>query len=163
MKKISKKSFLKAWNNKKLVAVALKRAHVWPSCHYYDDLMQEGLIKYAEMIEQHSQLEESEVDRLSFMKVVWHTQDKLRQMQRKQEKETQDDELFNVLDHVDEEMAFILQDAILNLDELERKVLLNNILQGESLNQSAKEYSISKSQLYRLKDKLLAKLRKLLG
>lgn len=64
---ISKNSFKKAWNNRKLVGGALKAAHVRPDYHLYEDLFQEGLIVYAEMIEELTpQKDNKEIDKLSF-------------------------------------------------------------------------------------------------
>lgn len=64
---ISKNSFKKAWNNRKLVGGALKAAHVRPDYHLYEDLFQKGLIVYAEMIEELTpQKDNKEIDKLSF-------------------------------------------------------------------------------------------------
>ena len=49
---ISQNSFRNAWENRKLVGGALKAAHVRPDYHLYEDLFQEGLIVYAEMLEE---------------------------------------------------------------------------------------------------------------
>ena len=43
--------FIEAWKNRKLIGGALKAAHVRPDYHLYEDLFQEGLILYAEMLE----------------------------------------------------------------------------------------------------------------
>lgn len=46
----SQKYFEEAWKNRKLVGGALKAAHVRPDYHLYEDLLQEGVILYAEML-----------------------------------------------------------------------------------------------------------------
>lgn len=68
---ISQNSFRKAWENRKLVAGALKAAHVRPDYHLYEDLFQEGLIVYAEMLEElATNKARTEIDKLSFKKVL---------------------------------------------------------------------------------------------
>ena len=58
---ISQNSFRKAWENRKLVGGALKAAHVRPDYHLYEDLFQEDLIIYAEMLEELARSEERRV------------------------------------------------------------------------------------------------------
>lgn len=63
----SQKYFEEAWKNRKLVGGALKAAHVRPDYHLYEDLLQEGVILYAEMLRKlDGQKVRSEIDKLSF-------------------------------------------------------------------------------------------------
>lgn len=80
---ISQNSFKKAWENRKLVGGALKAAHVRPDYHLYEDLFQEGLIVYAEMLEElATNKARTEIDKLSFKKVLWRTLNRLKREQR---------------------------------------------------------------------------------
>ena len=61
----SQKYFEEAWKNRKLVGGALKAAHVRPDYHLYEDLLQEGVILYAEMLRKlDGQKVRSEIDKL---------------------------------------------------------------------------------------------------
>lgn len=60
----SQKYFEEAWKNRKLVGGALKAAHVRPDYHLYEDLLQEGVILYAEMLRKlDGQKVRSEIDK----------------------------------------------------------------------------------------------------
>lgn len=75
----SQKYFEEAWNNRKLVGGALKVAHVRPDYHLYEDLLQDGVILYADMLRKlDGQKPRTEIDKLSFKKVLWQTIDALR-------------------------------------------------------------------------------------
>lgn len=76
--KISKEAFLRAWQNQKLVRGALKSAHVRLDYTNYEDFLLEGIIVYAEMLTKLTGMNQMEVDRLSFRKIIWHTIDLLR-------------------------------------------------------------------------------------
>ena len=71
--KISQKNFMIAWENKKLIHGALKYAHVRQDYDRYDDLYQNAVLIYAEMLEKHSDLSRESVDKLSFNKIIWKT------------------------------------------------------------------------------------------
>ena len=93
----SQKYFEEAWKNRKLVGGALKAAHVRPDYHLYEDLLQEGVILYAEMLRKlDGQKTRTEIDKLSFKKVLWQTVDALRREQRVCEHNTTIDEVYNL-------------------------------------------------------------------
>lgn len=93
----SQKYFEEAWNNRKLVGGALKAAHVRPDYHLYEDLLQDGVILYADMLRKlDGQKPRTEIDKLSFKKVLWQTIDALRREQRVFEHNTTIDEAYNL-------------------------------------------------------------------
>ena len=85
--KISREAFITAWQNQKLVRGALKYAHVRMDYTNYEDFLQEGIIIYAEMLTRLAGRTRTEVDRLSFRKIIWHTLDLLRKQKRITEQE----------------------------------------------------------------------------
>ncbi len=53
-----------AWERRKLVAGALKTAHVYRKCADYEDLFQEGLIVYAQCLQEMADKPQEEADKL---------------------------------------------------------------------------------------------------
>lgn len=49
----------------------------------YADLIQDGVLIYAGMLEKSP---DQDIDRLAFKKILWHTLDELRKVQRREEK-----------------------------------------------------------------------------
>ena len=93
----SQKYFEEAWKNRKLVGGALKAAHVRPDYHLYEDLLQDGVILYADMLSKlDGQKTRNEIDKLSFKKVLWHIIDTLRREQRVCERNTTIDKAYDL-------------------------------------------------------------------
>lgn len=80
---IREESFIKAWENRRLVGGAIKAAGVRRDYQDYADLFQDGVLIYARMIEEGSG---RDIDKLAFKKVLCHTLDELRKVQRREEK-----------------------------------------------------------------------------
>lgn len=78
---IREESFIKAWENRRLVGGAIKAAGVRRDYQDYADLFQDGVLIYAGMIEESPG---QNMDKLAFKKILWHTLDELRKIQRRE-------------------------------------------------------------------------------
>ena len=155
---ISQNSFRKAWENRKLVGGALKAAHVRPDYHLYEDLFQEGLVIYDEMLEELATEKAcTEIDKLSFKKVLWQTLNRL-----KRERNTDMDEAYDLGEEADWNNLVVLKQEVNKLTEMEQIIFYEHLLSGKKITQLAVEYSTSRRTLTRLKHDLLVKFRKML-
>lgn len=77
---IKEESFIKAWENRRVVCGAIKAAGVRKDYQEYADLIQDGVLIYAGMLEKS---QGQDIDRLAFKKIIWHTLDELRKVQRR--------------------------------------------------------------------------------
>ena len=75
---IKEENFIKAWENRCLVCVAIKAAGVRKDYQEYADLVQNRVLIYAGMLEKS---QDHDIDRLAFKKILWHTLDELRKVQ----------------------------------------------------------------------------------
>lgn len=80
---IKEENFIKAWENRRLVCGAIKAAGVIKDYQEYADLVQDGVLIYAVMLEKN---QDHDIDRLAFKKIIWHTLDELRKVQRREER-----------------------------------------------------------------------------
>jgi hypothetical protein len=77
---IREESFIKAWENRRLVGGAIKAAGVRRDYQDYADLFQDGVLIYAGMIDES---QGQNIDKLAFKKILWHTLDELSAEKRK--------------------------------------------------------------------------------
>ncbi len=115
---IKEESFIKAWENKKLVCGAIKAAGVRKDYQEYADLVQDGVLIYAGMLEKS---QGQNIDRLAFKKILWHTLDELRKVQRREERS---EEINNELELNKEKFEWD------NLIILKDKVTLQRVKKG---------------------------------
>ena len=158
---ISQENFIKAWENKRLVAGALKVASVRYDYVNYEDLMQDGVLLYAQLLEKWPDKNREEVDKLAFRKIIWQTIDELRKIQRHEERNTTMEgevELTNTVS-LDWNCLLVLKDEIKKLDEIESMILFNHLLANKTITQLARESGLARVTLQRNKRKLLQKLR----
>lgn len=160
--KIKKKAFITAWQNQKLVRGALKSAHVRMDYTNYEDFLQEGIIIYAEMLTRLVNRARTEVDRLSFRKIIWHTLDLLRKQKRITEQEIVFDstEQVGLLDNWNNHLA--LEQELPQLTQVERMLFFDHLLGGQTISALAQKTGINRVQLQRLKRDLLYHLREVL-
>lgn len=158
------KYFIESWKNKKLIGGALKAAHVRPDYHLYEDLFQEGLILYAEMLEQlASEKTCTEIDKLSFKKIIWQTLNRLHKEQLNCEWNTDIEEAYDLGEIKDLDNLVILKGEIKEFSEIERLILLEHLIGNSTLRQLSAEYEIPRRSLTRTKHNLLEKLREILN
>ncbi|WP_279081730.1 sigma-70 family RNA polymerase sigma factor [Lactobacillus apis] len=160
--KVNRKAFITAWQNQKLVRGALKSAHVRMDYTNYEDFLQEGIIIYAEMLTRLANRARTEVDRLSFRKIIWHTLDLLRKQKRITEQEIVFDstEQVGLLDNWNNHLA--LEQEIPQLTQVERMLFFDHLLGGQTISALAQKTGINRVQLQRLKRDLLYHLREVL-
>lgn len=159
--KINQQAFLTAWNNQKLVRGALKAAHVRVDYTNYEDLFQEGILIYAEMLTKFADKKRSEVDRLSFRKIIWHTIDLLRKRQRQSEEEIAFDSLTEELT-TNWNNQLVLKGELVRMNEIEKLLFINHLIGGQTISSLAQEAHVSRVQLQRIKHNLLIHLREIL-
>ena len=160
--KISRKAFITAWQNQKLVRGALKYAHVRMDYTNYEDFLQEGIIIYAEMLTRLAGRTRTEVDRLSFRKIIWHTLDLLRKQKRITEQEIAFDsaERVGLLDNWNNHLA--LEKELAQMTQTELMLFFDHLLGGQTISALAEKTGINRVQLQRLKRDLLYHLREVL-
>ena len=160
--KVNRKAFITAWQNQKLVRGALKSAHVRMDYTNYEDFLQEGIIIYAEMLTRLANRARTEVDRLSFRKIIWHTLDLLRKQKRITEQEIVFDstEQVGLLDNWNNHLA--LEQELPQLTQVERMLFFDHLLGGQTISALAQKTGINRVQLQRLKRDLLYHLREVL-
>ena len=125
---ISQNSFRKAWENRKLVDGALKAAHVRPDYHLYDDLFQEGLIVYAEMLEElATDKARTKIDKLSFKKVLWQTLNRLKREQRVCERNTDMNEAYDLGEEADWNNLVVLKQEVNKLSKMEQVIFYDHL------------------------------------
>lgn len=125
---INQNSFRKAWEKRKLVGGALKAAHVRPDYHLYDDLFQEGLIVYAEMLEElATDKARTEIDKLSFKKVLWQTLNRLKREQRVCERNTDMNEAYDLGEEADWNNLVVLKQEVNKLSKMEQVIFYDHL------------------------------------
>ena len=156
----SQKYFEEAWKNRKLVGGALKAAHVRPDYHLYEDLLQEGVILYAEMLRKlDGQKTRTEIDKLSFKKLLWHIIDTLRREQRVCERNTTIDKAYDLGEAAAWDNLVALKNEAKKLSHLEQVILFEHLLEKKTITQLVEECGVPRITLKRLKKQLLGKLR----
>lgn len=155
---IREESFIKAWENRRLVGGAIKAAGVRANYQDYADLFQDGVLIYAGMIEESPS---QNIDKLAFKKIFWHTLDELRKNQRRSER---NEEINNEIElktaEVDWDNLVILKDEIKRLNKRERLLFFEHLLAQREISGLVERAGCSRRTLQRVKKDLLLKLRK---
>lgn len=154
---IREESFIKAWENRRLVGGAIKAAGVRRDYQDYADLFQDGVLIYAGMIEESPG---QNMDKLAFKKILWHTLDELRKIQRREKNQ----EIDNAKDfsrlEVDWDSLVVLKDEVKKLNKIERLLFFEHLLAQKEISGLVKRAGCSRRTLQRVKKDLLLKLRK---
>ncbi|GGV12539.1 hypothetical protein [Lactobacillus acetotolerans] len=156
--KISQKNFLTAWENRKLVYGAMKKLHIYKDYSDYEDLLQDGVCLYAQMLEEHPDMSREEVDKLSFRKIIWNTTDRLRKIQRNDEHRCNVLECSNLAEAVHWDDLIVLKDEVNKMSKIEQIIFFEHLLFENTFSSLVIKYGINRKQLQRLKHKLLIKL-----
>ena len=151
---VTERNFIKAWENRRLVAGAIKAAGVRADYQDYADLLQDGVLIYAGMLEESSG---EDIDKLAFKKILWHTLDELRKTQRRSKR---NEEINNETElgtaEVDWDNLVVLKDEVKKLKDIER------LLGQREVTALVEQAGCSRRTLQRVKKDLLLKLRKAL-
>lgn len=154
---IKEESFIKAWENRRLVCGAIKAAGVRKDYQEYADLVQDGVLIYAGMLEKS---QDQDIDRLAFKKILWHTLDELRKVQRREERS---EEINNELEFKKEKIEWdnliILKDKVQELNGIEKLVFFEHLLAQKEITNLVEVAGCSRRTLQRVKKNLLLKLK----
>lgn len=104
----------------------------------------------------------TEIDKLSFKKVLWQTLNRLKRKQRVCECNTDMDEAHDLGEKADWNNLVVLKQEVNKLTEMEQIIFYEHLLSDKKITELAAEYGISRRTLTRLKHDLLVKLRKML-
>ena len=154
---IKEENFIKAWENRRLVCGAIKAAGVRKYYQEYADLVQDGVLIYAGMLENS---QDHDIDRLVFKKILWHTLDELRKIQRREERS---EEINNELEFKKEKIEWdnliILKDKVQELNGIEKLVFFEHLLAQKEITNLVEVAGCSRRTLQRVKKNLLVKLK----
>lgn len=154
---IKEENFIKAWENRRLVCGAIKAAGVRKDYQEYADLVQDGVLIYAGMLEKSPG---QDIDRLAFKKILWHTLDELRKIQRREERS---EEINNELEFKKEKIEWdnliILKDKVQELNGIEKLVFFEHLLAQKEITNLVEVAGCSRRTLQRVKKNLMVKLK----
>ena len=154
---IKEESFIKAWENLRLVCGAIKDAGVRKDYQEYADLVQDGVLIYAGMLEKS---QDHDIDRFAFKKILWHTLDELRKVQRREERS---EEINNELEFKKEKIEWdnliILKDKVQELNGIEKLVFFEHLLAQKEITNLVEVAGCLRRTLQRVKKNLLVKLK----
>ena len=154
---IKEENFIKAWENRRLVCGAIKAAGVRKDYQEYADLIQDGVLIYAGMLEKS---QDQDIDRLAFKKILWHTLDELRKVQRREERS---EEINNELEFKKEKIEWdnliILKDKVQELNGIEKLLFFEHLLAQKEITNLVEVAGFSRRTLQRVKKNLLVKLK----
>lgn len=154
---IKEESFIKAWENRRLVCGAIKAAGVRKDYQEYADLVQDGVLIYAGMLEN---IQDHDIDRLAFKKILWHTLDELRKVQRREEKSEEiNNELEFKKEKVEWDNLIILKDKVQELNGIEKLLFFEHLLAQKEITNLVEVAGCSRRTLQRVKKNLLVKLK----
>ena len=119
---IKEESFIKAWENRRLVCGAIKAAGVRKDYQEYADLVQDGGVIYAGMLEKS---QDHDIDRLAFKKILWHTLDELRKVQRREERSEEINNELEFKKKIEWNNLIIFKDKVQELNGIEKLVFFN--------------------------------------
>ena len=154
---IKEESFIKAWENRRLVCGAIKAAGVRKDYQEYADLVQDGVLIYAGILEKS---QGQDIDRLAFKKILWHTLDELRKVQRHEEKSEEiNNELEFKKEKVEWDNLIILKDKVKELNGIEKLVFFEHLLAQKEITNLVEVAGCSRQTLQRVKMGLLLKLK----
>ena len=154
---IKEENFIKAWENRRLVCGAIKAAGVRKDYQEYADLVQDGVLIYAGMLEKS---QDHDIDRLAFKKILWHTLDELRKVQRREERSEEiNNELELNKEKIEWDNLIILKDKVQELNGIEKLVFFEHLLAQKEITNLVEVAGCPRRTLQRVKMGLLLKLK----
>ncbi len=126
----------------------------------YADLVQDGVLIYAGMLEKS---QGQNIDRLAFKKILWHTLDELRKVQRREERSEEiNNELELNKEKIEWDNLIILKDKVEELNGIEKLVFFEHLLAQKEITNLVEVAGCSRRTLQRVKKNLLFKLKQAL-
>ena len=154
---IKEESFIKALENRRLVCGAIKDTGVRKDYQEYADLIQDGVLIYAGILEKSP---DQDIDRLAFKKIIWHTLDELRKVQRRQEKSEDINNELEFKKEKDEwDNLIIFKNKVKELNEIEKLVFFEQLLAQKEITNLVELAGCSRRTLQKVKKFLLLKLK----
>ena len=154
---IKEENFIKAWENRRLVCGAIKAAGVRKDYQEYADLVQDGVLIYAGMLEKS---QDHDIDRFAFKKILWHTLDELRKVQRREERSEEiNNELELKKEKIEWDNLIILKDKVKELNGIEKLVFFEHVLAQKEITNLVEVAGCSRRTLQRVKKNLLVKMK----
>ena len=154
---IKEENFIKAWENRRLVCGAIKAAGVRKDYQEYADLVQDGVLIYAGMLEKS---QDHDIDRFAFKKILWHTLDELRKVQRREERSEEiNNELELNKEKIEWDNLIILKDKVKELNGIEKLVFFEHLLAQKEITNLVEVAGCSRRTLQRVKKNLMVKLK----
>lgn len=154
---IKEESFIKALENRRLVCGAIKDTGVRKDYQEYANLIQDGVLIYAGILEKSP---DQDIDRLAFKKIIWHTLDELRKVQRREEKSEEiNNELEFKKEKVEWDNLIIFKNKVKELNEIEKLVFFEQLLAQKEITNLVELAGCSRQTLQRVKKGLLLKLK----
>ncbi|PAB52200.1 RNA polymerase subunit sigma [Lactobacillus johnsonii] len=154
---IKEENFSKAWENRRLIYGAIKAAGVRKDYQEYADLVQDGVLIYAGILEKSP---DQDIDRLAFKKIIWHTLDELRKVQRREEKSEEiNNELEFKKEKVEWDNLIIFKNKVKELNEIEKLVFFEQLLAQKEITNLVELAGCSRRTLQKVKKFLLLKLK----
>ena len=154
---IKEENFIKAWENRRLVCGAIKAAGVRKDYQEYADLVQDGVLIYAGMLENS---QDHDIDRLAFKKILWHTLDELRKIQRREERSEEiNNELELKKEKIEWDNLIILKDKVKELNGIKKLVFFEHLLAQKEITNLVEVAGCSRRTLQRVKKNLMVKLK----
>ena len=154
---IKEENFSKAWENRRLIYGAIKAAGVRKDYQEYADLVQDGVLIYAGMLEKS---QGQDIDRLAFKKILWHTLDELRKVQRHEERSEEiNNELAFKKEKIEWDNLIILKDKVKELNGIEKLVFFEHLLAQKEITNLVEVAGCSRQTLQKVKMGLLLKLK----
>lgn len=159
---IKQSHFLTAWNNRRLVAGALKAAQVRVDNPNYEDYLQDGVYLYACLLAQYPQLARSELDKLAYHRIIWRTLDSQRRVKFLADRSDSYQEEQVTQEQFNSDLILTIKAEVNKMNELEQKIFYEHVLGQKPLKVLAHELGRHYSGLSKKKSQLLAKLRRAL-
>lgn len=130
----------------------------------YEDLFDEGIIIYAQMLTIHLDMSESEVDRLAFSRIIWRTTYELRHIKFAGDWATCVDDARELIDHSDSmglgsNRMLMLKALVSEMSEVEQRIVYDHLLGGMTMVELAACLDYPVRSLHRIKRKVIARLR----
>lgn len=157
---ISPPSLLLAWENKALIKQALKKANVYRTYNDYEDLFHEGLITYAQLLDQFTGKSLSEINKLAHKKIFWKINDELRKNQRRSELFLPiEDQEFELEESLSREDWLALATELGQLSQVESLIFKEHFIHKRPLKILAQQYNFGLRTLSRKKGELVSRMR----
>ena len=120
-------------------------------------MVQDGVLIYAGMLEKS---QGQNIDRLAFKKILWHTLDELRKVQRREERSEEiNNELELNKEKIEWDNLIILKDKVEELNGIEKLVFFEHLLAQKEITNLVEVAGCSRRTLQRVKKNLLLKLK----